>query len=215
MTPSEYFYGPFLHQFHQFWHSLNECGSVSRVRSRYHTSRFAFQSDLHFSVVDLVVNPSNGLVDHLSDIPGSDQVNFLSALFYLILIDQVMYSHRQCDYAEFQARTLYPKMDRTVGYARTLFMANPYELFSDEILQCRGIERAALGKRFAKWANFIAKDLEDFFTKHEIGSTTWKIVLDAMLKDQGCVLGREGMMLNKALLQAANTILSDSSDPNE
>jgi hypothetical protein len=213
MTPNDYFYGPFRDHFHLFWHSLDVGGSVSRVRQRFSYSRFESQSSLHFSVIDLVADPTDGFVDHLSDIPEPDRLDFLCALFYLILIDQAMYTHRSVDYDEFQARTLYPKMDRTVGLARMLLMANPYELFQDEILNSRDIERGMLTMRFAKWAPFIVKDLKAFFTKHPIGSTTWTMIRDAMLKDRDCtLLGAEGAMLKHAL-EADDAIENVRSSP--
>jgi hypothetical protein len=200
MTPSEYYYGPFRDHFDQFWRSLDTNRSVSRVRSRYNPSRFSQQSDLHFSTFDLVANPANGFRDHLADIPKSSYIDFICALFSLILIDQVMYSHRKPDYAAFQALTRYPKADRTVGYARRLMMANPYELFSDEILQSRGIEPTEIDWHFSVWAAFIVQDMKSFFTTHSVGGSTWDVVKTAMLSDSACFAGgRLGAFLRREL----------------
>lgn len=200
MTPSEYYYGPFRGHFDQFWRSLDSNGSVSRVRSKYNPSRFAQQSDLHFSIFDLVANPTDGFRDHLADIPTSSHIDFLCALFSLILIDQVMYSHRKSDYAAFQALTLYPKADRTIGFARTLLMANPYELFSTEILQSRGIEPRDINKQFAVWASFMVQDLNSFFITHTVGDSTWDVVKAAMLSDPSCFAGGQlGAYLRREL----------------
>lgn len=189
MTPSEYYYGPFRGHFDQFWYSLDSNGSVSRVRSKFNPSRFAQQSDLHFSTFDLVANPTDGFRDHLADIPTSSHIDFLCALFSLILVDQVMYSHRKSDYAAFRALTQYPKADRTIGFARALMMANPYELFSNEILQSHGIEHTEINKQFSVWAAFIVQDLKSFFTTHVVGDSTWEVVKSAMLSDTSCFAG--------------------------
>ena len=125
MSPTTYYYGPFREHFAAFWKSLDTQGSVSRVRNRVTLSRFAEQAGEHFSVVDLVAQPDRGLQDHLKDVPVPEQLDFLCAVLYTVLIDQVMYTHRRADYLAFRAQTLYPKMDRTVGYSRTLMMANP------------------------------------------------------------------------------------------
>lgn len=200
MTPSEYYYGPFRDHFCQFWDSLESNGSVSRVRAKYNPSRFAKQSDLHFSTFDLVANPANGFRDHFAGIPTSNHIDFLCALFYLILIDQVMYSHRKSDYAAFKTLTQYPKADRTVGFARTLMMANPYELFANEILQSHGIERTDINRQFAVWASFIVQDLKSFFATNTIGDSTWDVVKAAMLSDACCFAdGQLGAYLKREL----------------
>lgn len=100
-----------------------------------------------------------------------------------------MYSHRKSDYAAFQALTQYPKADRTIGFARTLMMANPYELFSNEILQSHGIEHTEINRQFAVWASFIVQDLKSFFETHTVGDSTWDVVKAAMLSDASCFAG--------------------------
>lgn len=159
----------------------------------------ADQHEQHFSVVDLVARPAERLPDHLRALPGEARVDFLCALLYTTLIDQVMYAHRRVNYEGFRSLTLSPKMDRTVGYARTLMMANPFELLGDEILESRGLNREDVQTRFAEWAEFLVRDMRGFFTKHQIGSTTWPQVRSAILADPGATLGSAGLLLAQVL----------------
>lgn len=110
-----------------------------------------------------------------------------------------MYSYRPNDYAKFRSLTLYPKMDRTIGFARTLMMANPYELLDDEIIESRGIKKSDAICQFADWSVFIAHDLRKFFTENSVGSTTWPQVRQAMLSDQNVNWGSTGADLARAL----------------
>lgn len=199
MDPSSYYYGPFREHFASFWRSLETLGSVSRVRQHLTPLRVSEQANQHFSVADLVARPSRGLPDHLSQVPVSDQIDFLCALVYTILIDQVMYSHRPNDYAKFRSLTSYPKMDRTIGFARTMTMANPYELLDDEIIESRGIKKSDAICQFAAWSVFIAHDLRRFLTENSVGSTTWPQVRQAMLSDQSVIRGSAGADLARAL----------------
>lgn len=199
MTPSEYYYGHFREDMASFWHSLNELGSVSRVRQRLTPSRFAHQAAEHFSVVDLVARPNRALPDHLASVPQERRIDFLCALLYTILIDQVIYSHHHADYPAFRALTMYPKMDRTVGLSRTLMMANPFELFEDDVLSSRGLNREDVVVRFAVWASFISSDLRAFFSGHPIGAINWPTVRGAILADPSATWGRAGQILTAAL----------------
>jgi hypothetical protein len=172
---------------------------VSRVRNRNTLSRFAYQRERHFSVIDLVADPKRGFPDHLTEMPKDTQMHFLCALYYTILIDQVMYSHHRSDYLAFQPLTEYPKMDRTVAYARTLMLANPGEIFGQDILPSRGIGQAALLECFQGWAKFISSDLSDFFSRHQIGTTTWSAIRESMLHDPGVTFNCFGNVLVDAL----------------
>ena len=182
MSPSNYYYGSFSEHFAGFWKSLDTQGSVSRVRNRVTPSRFAEQADEHFSVVDLVAQPGRGFQDHLKDVPVPEQLDFLCAVFYTVLIDQVMYTHKRADYPAFRALTRYPKMDRTVGYARTLMMANPYEIFEEDVIQSQGFSRTELCEHFSSWAKFIVEDLRRFFATQAIDTCTWGGVREAILR---------------------------------
>ena len=199
MEPSTYYYGPFRSHWDGFWRSLQAKGSVSRVRMKLTPSRFADQAARHFSVVDLVARPSKGLPDHLVDVPATDVTDFLCGVAYTVLIDQVMYSHRRLDYEAFESLTQYPKMDRTVGFARTLMMANPFEALGEDVLHSRGLPPAEVWTRFNDWASFIVLDLRDFFSRHRIGSTSWPDVRAAMLHDSGATWGHPGRALVAAL----------------
>jgi hypothetical protein len=199
MKPSDYYHGAFQAHLRSFWRSLENHGSVSRVRTGLNASPLAAQSAMHFSVVDLVARPDRGLHDHLADLPRDSQIDFLCALLYAILIDQVMYSHRPEDYAAFQAMTLYPKMDRTVGFSRTLMMANPYELLEGDVLASRGIEHDLAHARFVRWVSFIVDDLHAFFSQRKVGSTTWSDVRTAMLSDPDATWGQAGAALAASL----------------
>jgi hypothetical protein len=155
----------------------------------------------YFSVGDLFVRPDRDLPDHLADIPKEDQIDFLCALFYTVLIDQVMYAHRRTDYVTFRALTQYPKMDRTIGWARTMMMANPYEIFGSEVLDPRGIETQNIRERFELWTHFIVADLHKFFGERTIGTTTWATIRDVMLSDGDCTWGVYGSILHRSLLE--------------
>ena len=203
MNPSEYYQGPFREDFAAFWQSLERRGSVSRVRQRLTPSRFAEQSGTHFSVVDLVASPQRSMPDHLQEVPVQRHIDFLCALLYTIMIDQVMYAHRRGDYPKFRALTLYPKMDRTVGFSRTLMMANPFELLEDDVLQSRNLSRKDVTERFEHWARFIVGDLRAFFERHRVGATTWKDVEAAMLADPSVTWGAYGEFLSQSLRSAS------------
>lgn len=207
MDPSEYYYGSFRDHFRLFWTSLENHGSVSRVRMRLNPSHFAYQASEHFSVVDLVARPDQDLRDHLAEVPRDAHLDFLCGLLYIILIDQVMYSHRPAVYSVFRSMTRYPKMDRTVGYSRTLMMANPYELLDGEILASRGIQCEEVYSRFERWAQFIVDDLNNFFLTHEVGSTAWSDVRAAMLMDPDTTWSKAGSALARALAADSETNL--------
>jgi hypothetical protein len=162
-------------------------------------SRFAHQADEHFSVVDLVARPNRALPDHLASVPHKRHLEFLIGLLYTILLDQVVYSHFPVDYPDFRALTMYPKMDRTIGFSRTLMMANPFELLEDDVLSSRGMSRADVEARFAVWAAFISLDLRTFFSTQQIGSINWPAVKDSMLADPSVTWGRAGQILATAL----------------
>lgn len=206
MEPSAYYYGPFRDHLASFWRSLDERGSVSRVRMRLTPSRFAAQSTAHFSVVDLVARPDRSLPNHLAKLPSDLHIDFLCALLYTILIDQTMYSHRLGDYPVFQAIARCPKMDRTVGFSRTLMMANPYELLEDDILDSRGFQREEVVARFSGWASFIIIDLRAFFTHNQVGTTTWLDVRAALRSDPSATCGTVGAVLANALALDGNAL---------
>jgi hypothetical protein len=199
MSPSEYYYEHFREDMASFWRSLDEHGSVSRVRQRLTPSRFAHQAAEHFSVVDLVARPNHALPDHLASVPHERRIDFLCALLYTILIDQVIYSHHHADYSAFRALTMYPKMDRTVGFSRTLMMANSFELLEDDVLFSRGLNRELVEKRFAVWASFISFDLYAFFSSHKIGAINWPAVRRSILADPSVTWGRSGQALAATL----------------
>ena len=102
--------------------------------------------------------------------------------------------------------TQYPKMDRTVGYSRTLMMANPYEIFENDILTSRGLRHEEVTERFSVWAEFIASDLCAFFTQHQVGTTTWPDVKAAMLQDPSATWGIAGATLANALASDHNAL---------
>jgi hypothetical protein len=204
MTPSDYYYTRFRVDLASFWRSLDDLGSVSRVRQHLTQSRFASQAASHFSVVDLVARSNRGLPDHLAQVPRERNIDFLCALLYTILIDQVMYSHHAADYPTFQALTTYPKMDRTIGFSRTLTMANPFELLEEDVLSSRGLNRMGVETRFTDWATFIASDLRAFFAQHQVGQTEWHAVRSSMLTDHNVTWGVPGRVLAAALATDSN-----------
>lgn len=212
MGTAEYYQNKFRDHFKTFWLSLNTRGSCSH--SRAHQRRDFWGNRIgsaltqvlneegeYFSVGDLLAHPDKGLPDHLLDIQKEDHIDFLCALFYTILIDQVMYSHHKEDYIAFKQLTLYPKMDRTIGYARTMMMANPYEVFGEDVLNSRRLNAGIVCERFWSWANFIVKDLRDFFDHNTVGTTTWSEVREVMLADSHCTWGIYGSVFRKKLIE--------------
>lgn len=212
MDPVEYYHGKFRDQFGAFWRSLELKGSCSRARAHQrqdfwgHRLGSSISSTLnadggYFSVGDLLALPDQELPDHLAGVPKEDQVDFLCALFYTVLIDQVMYTHRRADYRAFRGLTQYPKMDRTIGWARTMMMANPYEVFGNEVLHRRGLGAKDVRERFEPWARFIVTDLRKFFSERAVDTTTWALVRDAMLSDHDCTCSVHGSILHRCLLE--------------
>lgn len=212
MDPASYYYSSFRNQFGAFWRSLERGGSCSRARAHQrqdfwgHRLGSPISSVLnaeggYFSIGDLIAAPDNGLPDHLTDIPKEDQINFLCALFYTVLIDQIMFTHQRADYAAFRQATQYPKMDRTIEWARTMMMASPYEVFRNEVLVPRGLGEQNIRESFGLWAVFIVADLRRFFGQHLVGTTSWPAVRDAMLSDQDCTGGTYGSILRQCLLE--------------
>ncbi|MBU4004607.1 MAG: hypothetical protein KKD41_08115 [Gammaproteobacteria bacterium] len=162
----------------------------------------ALDAGIYFSVGDLISAPGEGLPDHLTHVPREQQSDFLCALCYVILIDQVMYSHFRPDYAAFQAMTRYPKMDRSIGWARTMMMANPYEAFGPNVLASRSINHVTTLERFELWASFVVRDLAEFFSTNQLGAATWGNVREAMLHDFDCIAGEFGGVIGYQLLRA-------------
>jgi hypothetical protein len=211
MDPSYYYYGAFRTDFNAFWQSLEVAGSSSRARAHQrqnfwgHRLASAISGTLnadggYFSVGDLVAS-DRGLPDHFANIPREHHPNFLCALFYTVLIDQAMYTHCRADYAVFRALTQYPKVDRTVGWAGALTMANPYEILGDDVLVSRGLSIGNVRVTFERWAQFIVADLRNFFAKHTVGATTWPTVREAMLSDGDCTWGQLGSYLQARLIE--------------
>jgi hypothetical protein len=212
LNPSDYYRSQYRGHFQLFWNSLEEKGSCSRARAHQQENFWGhrLRSDLSlplkinggcFSVGDLFLSPQYRLPDHLVDIPKTDHINFLCSLFYNILIDQVMFTHHQQDYWRFRLGTYYPKMDETIGWARTLMMANPYEIFGEQVLSPRGIDPSVLLERFIPWAAFIAQDLHKYIDANTIGTTNWKAIRESMLTDYDCIRGELGAILRHNLLQ--------------
>jgi hypothetical protein len=212
MDPAEYYYNKFRDHFSIFWFSLDTKGSCSRLKAHQRQNfwgdrrpsaiaRSVNEEGDFFSFRDLITRPDQGLPNHFVDIEHEDHMDFLCALFYTILIDQVMYTHRKVDYFIFQQLTQYPKMDITFGWAGPLNMANPYDIFSENILNSRRLTPEVVCKRFESWANFIVKDLRDFFKKNKIGTTTWVIIRNVMLADYDCIRGAYGTILHKQLAE--------------
>jgi len=163
----------------------------------------AFQNrGIYFSVGDLIAAPSEGFPDHLRHVPHEMQVNFLCALSFVVLTDQVIYTYFKSEYAVFEVLTQYPKMDRSVGWARTMTMANPYEALAPDVLASRLISPAEALEIFAQWAPFIVSELALFFSNHQIGVVTWNNVRQVMLHDSDCIYGKLGDSLRQKLLSA-------------
>jgi len=187
MEPSEYYYNRFKDDFRIFWKSLDINGSCSRIRA--HIRQEFWGDDVHstvgtfydnkadyFSCGDFINKPSNTLPDHLADIPEEDWPDFLIAMFYMILFDQAMYTHCKEDYVSFQKLTGHPKMDGTIGWYRSLMMANPYEIFSDEVLRTRELNIENLIPKFTKWAEFIVINIRKYFECNHFDTYDWKCI---------------------------------------
>ncbi len=85
-------------------------------------------------------------------------------------------------------------------------MANPYELFVDDVLTSRGLHREEVNQRFCAWALFIVDDLRAFFTQHQVGTTTWPDVKAAMMLDRSATCGVAGTSLARALAKAGSAL---------
>jgi len=217
MDPAHYFRNAWPEHFKGFADSLDRQGSCSRMRAHQKQDFWgeklssslggAFQNrGIYFSVGDLIAAPSEGFPDHLRHIPHEMQINFLCALSYVVLIDQVIYTHFKPEYAAFQVLTQYPKMDRSVGWARTMMMANPYEALAPDVLAPRSISPTEALEIFAQWAPFIVSELAHLFSNHQIGVATWSNVRQAMLLDSDCISGKLGDLLRLKLLSAAPSV---------
>jgi hypothetical protein len=161
-------------------------------------------SAIYFSVGDLIAAPAERFPDHLAHIPCELQTDFLCALCYVVLTDQVMYSYFRPDYLAFQALTRYPKMDRSIGWARTMMMANPYEVFDHDVLASRGIDHVTALKRFELWASFVVRDLAEFFSANHLGTATWDNVGQVLLHDFDCISSEfGGLVASQIRLQRA------------
>ena len=98
---------------------------------------------------------------------------------------------------------MYPKMDRTVGPARTFMMANPFEVFAEDILRSRSIELAVALSAFRDWSVFIASDLASFFKAHPELNVEWSGLSEALLGDPSCTWGPFGQCLEHAFRERA------------
>ncbi|MCM2288807.1 MAG: hypothetical protein NDI67_07245 [Sulfuritalea sp.] len=212
MDPARYYDEAFPKHFKAFWHSLELKGSCSRMRAHQHQNFWglrmgspisnALQAEGgHFSVRDLYAQPDQDFPDHLAHVSPQEQVDFLCALFYIVLIDQAMYTHCGAEYYAFRALTHYPKMDGTVGWSGTMMMANPYDVFHSELLESRRLAAMDVLKRFEAWAKFIAADIRRLVREHKLGATTWEYIRGAMLHDYDCTVGRFGAVLRRHLLE--------------
>lgn len=78
-------------------------------------------------------------------------------------------------------------------------MADPFEIFEEDVVHSRGIRHEEIQQRFNAWAAFIVHDLRSFFEQHPIGTTTWTEVRDAMRGDPSCTWSSFGMVFADAL----------------
>ena len=211
MKVEEYYYKIFEKHFRIFVRSLNTKGSCSRLRAHQRQNfwgdrrpSFLAQSlkkdGEFFSIHDLRFQPDKGFPNHLVNFQKEHHIDFLCAMFYTILIDQVMYTHREQDYIIFQQLTKYPKMDMTIGWAGTLLIANPYSIFEENILDSRRLTVEVVCERFEDWARFIVRDLRCFFRDNKIGTSTWIKIRNVMLADYDCIRGVFGTILHKQLI---------------
>lgn len=211
MDPARYYGEAFPKHFKVFWNSLELKGSCSRMRAHQHQNFWgvrmgspissALQAEGgHFSVGDLYARPDQDFPDHLAHVSPQEQVDFLCALFYVVLIDQAMYTHCREDYYAFRALTRYPKMDTTIGWSRAMMMANPYEVFHSEILESRHLAATDVSKCFEAWAQFIVADVRRLAHEHKLGPTTWEHIRGVMLHDYDCTAGEFGQILWRHLV---------------
>ncbi|MCG2701247.1 hypothetical protein L6267_03715 [Candidatus Parcubacteria bacterium] len=163
MSSREYYYKHFRGQFQEFWNKIP------------HGEAFRWAS----------LHKSNEL-DELSHISKEDLPFFLSALACDILIDQVMYTHFQAVYPEFNKMTKYPKM--TTAWIN----ANPWIIFDQRAMLSWGLSTNQVLEKFKEFAEIFIKDLEKFFRKNELKEVTWEKVREAMLNDFDVRRGKFG-----------------------
>jgi len=124
--------------------------------------------------------------DCLAQIPSKDVNMFLVSLSYVILIDQVMYTHFNDAYEKFRQRNNPPKM--TTGW----FNANPWTVFHRNVLRSRSIDELSLQKDFKKFTKFFV----DYAATY-----AWYVndnqLAEALLNDKDVVGGTYGRVLKK------------------
>lgn len=210
-SEANYYSQRFPEHLRLFSKSLDDKGSCSRSRCHQREDFWGLRMGsflsadmaeygLCFSVADLWIEAGQ-FPNHLADIPPDDLPNFLCALFYLIFIDQVMYAHHWQAYPRFNIMMPCPKMDITIGWSRPMMMANPYEVFSNRVLDPREIRFSQMAECFKRWADFAVKDMMALLERRAI-HLTWDDLKASILNDRDCAYSRFGDVFIHRLRQA-------------
>jgi hypothetical protein len=159
------------------------------------------QSDYFFSLGDLVVRPEQDLPDHLIELPRADWANFLFGLHYTVVAEQAVKTCCPQFYASFKALTGYPKLkvDRSIGWGRSMTEASPREIFWGEILESRDLAISEIDDLVGPWASFVEQDLSMVFLVGSFQGCDWEgaihRVREAILtiaRESGDDIGDEG-----------------------
>ena len=80
-------------------------------------------------------------------------------------------------------------------------MANPYEVFSNRVLDPRGIRYSQMAECFKRWADFVVKDMMALLERRAI-HLTWDDLKASILNDRDCAYSRFGDVFIHRLRQA-------------
>ena len=90
-------------------------------------------------------------------------------------------------------------MDRTVGFAGTLKMANPYEILADDVLESRGKNRNDGSRSLRRLGAVHRSGHQLFLHDADVRSTTWAGVRHSILEDPGATWRKASETLATAL----------------
>ncbi len=220
MHPDRYFHGDFVWHYAAFEQSLDAHGTLSRMDAHVRENFWGRPlgspigplmacEGRHFSRGDLYPTGDGSGPDHLASIPRGAQPDFVCALFYVVLFDQVVFTH----FSELRRTLMHtlgaPKLDFSIGWAGPIVMANPYsilEMFSPEQ---RGIPAQVMDACFERWARYIPGAMVDFMLlrgmigedayAEECRRITPLDVVQAMMEDRDCTVGRYGAVFERSL----------------
>lgn len=97
----------------------------------------------------------------LNVIPIESRPTFLICLYFIVLVDQAMYTHYRQDYQYFAKLTQYPKFCHGLGQ----FQKNPRELLHVPV-QKGMVDKSAMEKELPSGMELFVDEVVDFFKNH-------------------------------------------------